>query len=126
MGARILVVDDNALNLELVTDVLERAGYAVERAASAEMALTMAQRSPPDLVMMDIGLPGMDGYSALAALRTDARTGTVPVVALTAYAMAGDELRALEAGFAAYITKPIHTRQLPEVVDRVLRRDREE
>lgn len=126
MGARILVVDDNALNLELVTDVLERAGYAVERAVSAEMALTMAQRSPPDLVMMDIGLPGMDGYSALAALRTDARTRTVPVVALTAYAMAGDEIRALEAGFAAYITKPIHTRQLPEVVNRVLWRGREE
>jgi CheY-like chemotaxis protein len=120
MSTTVLLVDDNQLNLELVTDVLEAAGYAVRQAGSAEDALQAVRTERPDLILMDIGLPGMDGHAAVRALRADPKTHDLPVVALTAYAMAGDEKRALDAGFDAYITKPIQTRTLPATVARVL------
>ena len=116
----VFVVDDNPLNLELVTDVLEAAGHAVRRAGSAPDALAAVRREPPDLILMDIGLPGMDGYEALRALRADPATAAIPVVALTAYAMAGDRERAREAGFDGYITKPIDTRSFARAVLGVL------
>jgi CheY-like chemotaxis protein len=119
-AATVLLVDDNQLNLELVTDVLEAAGYAIRQARSAEEALATVLGERPDLILMDIGLPGMDGHAAVRALRADATTRDLLVVALTAYAMAGDEKLALDAGFDAYITKPIHTRTLAETVARLL------
>lgn len=119
-GASVLVVDDNRLNLELVTDVLEAAGYAVRQAGSGPEALAAARHELPQLILMDIGLPEMDGYTVLRALRDDPATAPVPVVALTAFAMAGDEQRALDAGFDGYITKPINTRSLPQSVADVL------
>jgi CheY-like chemotaxis protein len=115
-GALILVVDDNRLNLELATDVLEAAGYGVRQAGSGPEAIAIARAEQPQLILMDIGLPGMDGYAALRALRDEPSTAVIPVVALTAYAMAGDEQRALAAGFDGYITKPIDTRELPKAV----------
>jgi CheY-like chemotaxis protein len=121
-GAVILVVDDNRLNLELVTDVLEAAGYGVRQAASGPEALAIARTEPPRLILMDIGLPVMDGYAALQALRDEPSTAEIPVVALTSYAMAGDEERARAAGFDGYITKPIDTRGLPKTVASLLAR----
>ena len=116
----ILVVDDNLLNLELVTDVLTHAGYAVRQARSAEAALESARAAAPDLILLDIGLPGMDGHAAVRALKSDPETRDIVTVALTAFAMAGDEERALESGFDGYVTKPIHTRTLAQTVARLL------
>ncbi len=118
--ATILVVDDNPLNLELVTDVLTAAGYLIRQARSAEEALDWAGKEPPDMILMDIGLPGMDGHAAVRALKTDPETQGVLTIALSAFAMAGDEARALQSGFDGYITKPIHTRTLAETVARLL------
>jgi two-component system, cell cycle response regulator DivK len=120
MKPSVLLVDDNQLNLELVTDVLEAAGYAIRQSRSAEDALQAVRVERPDLILMDIGLPGMDGHAAVRALKADATTRDIPVVALTAYAMAGDEQVARESGFDAYITKPIQTRTLPATVARLL------
>ncbi len=116
----VLVVDDNQLNLDLVTDVLEAAGYVVRQAGSAEAALEEARTVRPDLILMDIGMPGMDGYAAVKALKADPPTRRIPVVALTAYAMAGDEQRARDSGFDGYVTKPIQTRTLAATVARLL------
>jgi len=117
----VFVVDDNPLNLELVTDVLEAAGHVVRRASSGPEALAAVRQNSPDLILMDIGLPGMDGYAVLRALRGDPGTADIPVVALTAYAMAGDERQARESGFDGYITKPIDTRSFAQTVLGVLR-----
>jgi len=116
----ILVVDDNSLNLELVTDLLQDAGYTITQARTAEEALDSVRVMRPDLILMDIGLPGMDGHAAVRALKQDPETRAIPTVALTAYAMAGDEERARSSGFDGYITKPIQTRILADTVRRLL------
>lgn len=118
--ATILIVEDNVLNLELATDLLTLEGYAVQQASSAEEGLRLARAQPPNLILMDLRLPGMDGYAALRQLRGDSRTARIPVVALTAQAMKGDEEAALHAGFDSYIPKPIDTRTFPEAVTRAL------
>ena len=116
----ILVVDDNSLNLELVTDLLQDAGYTIRQARTAEEALDGVRVMRPDLILMDIGLPGMDGHAAVRALKADPDTRDIPTIALTAYAMAGDEDRARSSGFDGYITKPIQTRVLADTVRRLL------
>jgi len=116
MSARILIVDDNPVNLKLATDVLEMEGYAVEKAVDAEQAQELLKRSTPDLILMDIALPGMDGLTLTRKLKADERLKRVPVVAMTAFAMKGDEQKALDAGCNGYITKPIDTRKLPQQV----------
>jgi CheY-like chemotaxis protein len=122
MGARILIVDDNPVNLRLAASVLELEGHAVALAADAEQAQELLKGEAPDLILMDIALPGMDGLSLTRKLKADERLRHVPVVALTAFAMKGDEAKAYEAGCDGYITKPIDTRALPRQVDDVLRR----
>lgn len=114
--ATILIVEDNALNLELATELLTGQGYAVEQASSAEEGLGLARAQPPSLILMDLRLPGMDGYAALRHLKEDTRTSRIPVVALTAQAMKGDQEAALNAGFDAYIPKPIDTRTFGQTV----------
>jgi len=114
--ARILVVDDNPINLKLVGDVLEFDGYSVLRAATAEEALRVIEQTPPELILMDIALPGMDGLTLTRKLRDDAATRKIRIVALTAFAMKGDDEKALAAGCDGYITKPIDTRKLSEQV----------
>jgi two-component system, cell cycle response regulator DivK len=116
----ILVVEDNEKNLKLVRDVLQFAGYDVVAASSAEQGVAMAIARPPDLVLMDLQLPGMDGTEALRQLRDSPRTRTVPVVAVTAFAMKDDRQRALDAGFNGYLEKPISIRALPAQVRRFL------
>ena len=108
----VLIVEDNAKNMKLVRDVLEYAGYEVIEATTGEEGVARAADSAPDLVLMDLQLPGIDGAEALRRLRTvDHRP--VPVVAVTAFAMKEDRDRALAAGFDGYLEKPISVRALP-------------
>jgi len=106
----ILVIDDNLTNLKLAADVLQFYGYRVLKATDAEKALVVIQTTPPDLILMDIALPGMDGLSLTRLLKSTPPTSGIVIVALTAFAMKGDEERAREAGCDGYITKPIDTR----------------
>ncbi len=115
---RILVVDDNDLNLELVIDLLEVAGFDVHSATTAEEGIQLARSLQPDLILMDVGLPGMDGLEAAKILKGDPRTHKIPLVALTAHAMRGDRETALAAGCDGYITKPIDTRTFTQEVRR--------
>jgi CheY-like chemotaxis protein len=122
MSARILIVDDNPVNLKLASDILEIEGYAVVKAEDAEEAQEMLKDIIPDLILMDIALPGMDGLTLTRTLKADARLKHVPVIALTAFAMKGDDQKAFEAGCDGYITKPIDTRKLPQLVMELLRK----
>jgi CheY-like chemotaxis protein len=119
---KVLIVEDNPLNLELATDLLEACGIEVVCANTGENALKLAQDERPDLILMDLSLPGMDGLQATAALKRDPKTRTIPIVAVTAHAMKGDEQRALAAGCEGYITKPIDTRMFSTLVAEYLRR----
>jgi two-component system, cell cycle response regulator DivK len=118
--ARILVVEDNSSNLKLVTYVLESGGHTVLATGDAEAGLTLARAEQPDLILMDIQLPGMDGLQATTLLKGDDATRAIPVVALTALAMKGDEERILEAGCDGYIAKPMAFQGLLDTVARFL------
>jgi CheY-like chemotaxis protein len=107
----VLIVEDNARNLKLVRDLLVHAGYATLEATTAEDGLKLARAHRPDLVLMDVQLPGMDGLAALARLRADAVTAALRVVAVTAFAMKDDRARFLAAGFDGYLEKPISVRE---------------
>lgn len=119
-GVRILVVDDNPTNLKLVSDLLAFDGFEVLKAMDAEEAQVVLTVVLPDLILMDIALPGMDGLTLTRLLKAEARTRHIRIVALTAFAMKGDEQKALDAGCDGYITKPIDTRGLPGEVARIL------
>ncbi len=116
----ILIVEDNDKNLKLARDVLEASGFRTLAAADGPTGVALAATHHPDVVLMDIQLPGMDGVEALGELREDDRTASIPVVAVTAYAMKGDEQRALDAGCDGYVTKPIDTETLADTVARYL------
>jgi two-component system, cell cycle response regulator DivK len=111
-GERVLVVEDNEKNMKLFREVLVASGYRTLEATTAGEAIDMASEQTPDLVLMDIQLPDLDGVEALQRLRADARTATIPVVALTAQAMQGDRERFLAAGFDGYVSKPVNVRDL--------------
>ena len=119
-AASILVVDDNPTNLKLVSDVLEFEGYDILKAVDAEEAQVILAETLPDLILMDIALPGMDGLTLTRKLKADERTRHIRVVALTAFAMKGDDQKALDAGCDGYITKPVDTRALPGQVAALL------
>jgi CheY-like chemotaxis protein len=119
---RILVIDDHPVNLKLACDVMEHEGYLVDRAGNAEAALACIDRRLPDLILMDLGMPGMDGLTLTRRLRSQEATRGIPIVALTAFAMKRDEEKAMEAGCDAYIAKPIDTRRLPGQLAEVLAR----
>jgi CheY-like chemotaxis protein len=119
---KVLIVDDNPTNLKLASDVLECEGYVVERAEDAERAQEVVERFMPDLILMDIALPGMDGLTLTRLLKANPAYQHVRIVALTAFAMKGDDQKAIEAGCDAYITKPIDTRKLPLQVAEILQR----
>jgi CheY-like chemotaxis protein len=119
---RILIVDDNRDNVRLAQLLLECEGYAVETAEDAEQALALLRSCRPDLILMDIQLPGMDGLDLTRRLRTVEELKKVRIVALTAYAMQGDEENALSAGCDGYITKPIDTRAFPALIRQHLAR----
>jgi CheY-like chemotaxis protein len=113
---KVLVVEDDLLSMELVTDLLEVAGYEVLPAGTAEQGIEIAIAGSPALILMDIRLPGIDGLTATAILKGDPRTTHIPIVALTASTMRGDERKCLEAGCTAYIAKPINTREFAKTV----------
>ncbi|HEY2346885.1 MAG TPA: response regulator [Xanthomonadaceae bacterium] len=121
MTQRILIVDDNPTNLKLASSVLELEGYEVAQAVDAEQAAGMLQELVPDLILMDLSLPGKDGLTLTRELKANARFKDVPIIALTAFAMLGDEQKAREAGCDGYITKPIDTREFPLTVAAHLR-----
>jgi CheY-like chemotaxis protein len=118
--ATVLVVEDNPLNLKLVRDVLGHAGYRVLEADDAERGIEMARAERPDLVLMDVQLPGIDGVEALGRLRADEATAGIPVVALTALAMKEDRERFLAAGFDGYLEKPVSVPALPGQIEALM------
>jgi two-component system cell cycle response regulator DivK len=115
-GELILIVDDNEKNTKLVRDVLQYRGYRTIEAADGVTAVELATTAAPDLVLLDIQLPDMDGTSVLGRIRSITPTRCPPVVALTSFAMNGDRERFLEAGFDGYISKPIDVRTFPDTV----------
>jgi CheY-like chemotaxis protein len=121
LRARILVVDDNPTNLKLVAFLLTSRGYEIRAVMDAESVIKTLESWRPHLILMDIQLPGMDGFELTGRLKSDPRTRDIVIVALTAYAMKGDDTRATEAGCDGYIAKPIDTRAFPETIETYLK-----
>ncbi len=117
-----LVIDDERANLDLARTLLESEGFAVETATDAIGAFEVLKDCDPALILMDIQLPGMDGWELTRRLKRNAATMHIPVVALTAYGTEGDEARAREAGCSAFVAKPVSTRELPAIVRQSMRR----
>jgi two-component system, cell cycle response regulator DivK len=121
MRAHILIVDDSPVNVKLIRVMLEADGHVASVAYDAQSALRQLERMVPDLILMDLQMPEMDGLTLTRMLKADARLGRVPIVALTAYAMTGDSERAKAAGCDAYFTKPIDTRTfVPSILSLIL------
>jgi two-component system cell cycle response regulator DivK len=117
-GSLILIVEDNDKNLKLARDLLQHDGFQTLEAATATAGITLAEQHVPDLILMDIQLPDMDGVTALGRLRKSAATRSIPVVALTAFAMAADRERLLAAGFDGYLAKPVDIHDFTDSVRR--------
>ena len=122
--ARILVVEDNAANMRLATLLLGQAGHSVLCAVDAEAGMMLARSELPDLILMDIQLPGIDGLAATALLKQDPVTASIPVIALTAMAMKADQERSQIAGCDAYMAKPLRYRELYAAIDALLAQHR--
>jgi two-component system, cell cycle response regulator DivK len=116
----VLIVEDNEKNLKLVRDVLQVKGYETIEAGNGEDGIALAVARKPDLILMDIQLPGMNGIEALGVLRSDPRTARIPVAAVTASVMPQDRNKITEAGFDAYVGKPINLREFLDTVTRLL------
>jgi two-component system cell cycle response regulator DivK len=125
MPARILIAEDYDDNRELLRLMLESAGYSVCETRDGRELIEAARAAPPDVLLIDLSMPNLDGWGALRELREDARTRSVPCVAVTAFAADHDRERALAAGFAAYVTKPFRSTVLLEAVEQILRAARE-
>jgi two-component system cell cycle response regulator DivK len=121
MTMTVLVIEDSAVNMKLVTMLLRKEGYEVLQARTAEEGLSLARAKVPDLVLMDVNLPGVDGLQATRILKSDDRTRAVPVIAVTALAMEGDEEKIRAAGCDGYVAKPIRYKQFLQEVANVLR-----
>ncbi|MBI2896426.1 MAG: response regulator [Deltaproteobacteria bacterium] len=126
MSESILIVDDNPINLKLVRVILTTEGYAVRTASDAEEALEVLREFTPRLIVMDLQLPGMDGLELTRRLKADPATRGISILAVTAYAMKGDEEKALDAGCDGYVSKPIDADALPAIVAGCLARTVEE
>ena len=116
MTGRVLVVEDNEDNRRILRDLLTSAGYALVYAEDGEQALIVAARERPDLILMDIQLPLLDGYETTRRLKKNPVLCHIPVIAVTSYALSGDDVKAKEAGCDAYVTKPFSPRQLLQEV----------
>jgi two-component system cell cycle response regulator DivK len=116
----ILIVEDNDKNLKLVRDVLQVKGYTTIEAGTAEDGIVLARERKPDLILMDIQLPGMNGIEAIGVLRADSATAAIPVVAVTASVMPQDRNKITEAGFNAYVGKPINLKEFLDTVRNML------
>ena len=120
MKERILIVEDNPQNMRLLEMVLRARNYALLKATDGEEALDVAMRERPDLIIMDIQLPKLNGLEVTRKLRETPELRHTPIIGVTAYAMKGDKERVIESGCDAYLSKPINTRDLPEVIARML------
>jgi len=118
--SKILLVEDNEMNRDMLSRRLERKGYEVVIAVDGQAGVDMASSAGPDLILMDLSLPVMDGWEATRRIKADAATQNIPVIALTAHAMAGDEQKALEAGCDDYDTKPVELNRLLGKIDKLL------
>ncbi|HEY7496390.1 MAG TPA: response regulator [Candidatus Tectomicrobia bacterium] len=119
-GELILIVEDNPKNLKLMRDVLQFRGYITLEAATGEVGIELARARHPALILMDVQLPGMDGREAMQVLKADGHTRHIPIIALTAFAMKGDQERLLAVGFDGYIAKPVDIKEVPRVLERYL------
>ncbi|HEY2928629.1 response regulator [Piscinibacter sp.] len=117
---RILVIEDSPVNMALTTAILENAGHVILQAETATAGIELARRQCPDLVLMDLQLPDIDGLAATRMLKADRRTSDIPVIALTAFAMKGDEDETRSAGCDGYVTKPMRYKDFLAEVERVL------
>ena len=117
---KILIAEDNAVNRELLRELLEMRGYAVVEACDGDEALRMIEQTQPDLLLLDIGMPVLDGFAVVRKIRENPRLASLPVVAVTAYAMQGDRERILNSNFDGYLSKPVNSRSLAEELDRLL------
>ena len=120
MKKRILIVEDNPQNRLLVKDVLEFYGYEIMEAEDGQAGIEMAKKYKPDLILMDLQMPVMDGFTAGKIIRGDPDTKNIKMIAVTSFAMLGDKERVMEAGFDHYIAKPINTRELPDLIKEIL------
>ena len=119
---KVFIAEDNAVNRELLRELLESRGYTVVEACDGEDALRMIEQTQPDILLLDIGMPVLDGFAVVRQLRQNPRLSALPAVAVTAYAMQGDRERILNSGFDGYLSKPINARSLAEELDRLLRK----
>jgi CheY-like chemotaxis protein len=117
---RVLLVEDNEDNFELVRFLLERAGFVVLAGHDGQEALDMARKELPDLILMDLSLPGIDGWTAARELKDDPKTSHIPLMALTAHTLPGDRKRAMESGFDGYISKPIDVVNFGDSITKIL------
>jgi two-component system cell cycle response regulator DivK len=120
MTPKILVVEDNALHRELLTDLLRATGFEVLEAGDGEEGIRVAREERPDLIVMDMQMPVMDGIRAASILKADPDTRSIKILAVTAFAMKGDRERILMSGVDEYLPKPVNTRELPNIVRRML------
>jgi two-component system cell cycle response regulator DivK len=123
-GELILIVEDNPRNLKLIRDVLQFQGYTTLEAETGEAGVALALERQPALILMDVQLPGMDGSTAMKALKADMSTQHIPIIALTALAMKGDEERLRAEGFDGYMAKPIAIKEVPKMVQSYLQGQR--
>jgi CheY-like chemotaxis protein len=117
---RILVAEDNAVNRELLRELLEARGYTVLEACDGQQALHMIEQTQPELLLLDIGMPVLDGFGVIRKIRENPRLAPLPVVAVTAYAMRGDREKILASGFDGYLSKPLNPSSLTEELERLL------
>ena len=119
-GKNILIVEDNPLNLELISDILEANGYTITTAVTGADAIKQVDIEAPDLILMDIQLPGLDGLTVTGIIKKKPGMENIPIIAQTAHAMRGDEEKAREAGCDGYISKPIDTRAITQTIESFL------
>jgi|ERR1700722_4939567 len=117
----VLVAEDNLVNCELLRELLEARGYSVIEAPNGQEALRMIEQTHPDIVLLDIGMPVLDGFAVIRKIRENPSLATLPVLAITAYAMRGDRESVLNAGFNGYLSKPINSRDVTNEIERLLR-----
>jgi len=120
MAKKILVVEDNPVNRRLIVDILRHFGYELIAAGNGEVGMKMAKEQKPDLILLDLQMPVLDGFETLNLLRNASETRGTKVIAVTSYAMAGDREKILATGFDEYISKPLNTRELPEIVKKMI------
>ncbi len=118
----ILIAEDNPVNRELLRELLEIRGYTVAEACDGHEALAMVEQAPPHILLLDIGMPLLDGYAVVRKLRENPRFASLPVVAVTAYAMQGDREKIMNSGFDGYLSKPVNSGSLFQELDRLLSR----